>query len=133
MLLKPDLAPDYRNNVVTMIVQAPRLSFMLPDSHVMVPGGRAHTLTFRNKSLPIRSRSLPLFIRRISFLFPLNAGTRYPPFRRLRVTRAWTPFASRARPSRQYRARPSVGDRARPSPSSWQLEEPKIISSRASF
>ena len=31
--------------------------------------------TFRNKSLPIRSRSLPLFIRRISFLFPLNAGT----------------------------------------------------------
>ena len=48
---------------------------MLPDSHVMVPGGRAHSLTFRNKSLPIRSRSLPLFIRRISFLFPLNAGT----------------------------------------------------------
>lgn len=75
MLLKPDLAPEYRNNVVKMIVQAPRLSFMLPDSHVMVPGGRAHSLTFRNKSLPIRSRSLSLFIRRISFLFPLNAGT----------------------------------------------------------
>ena len=68
MLLKPDLAPEYRNNVVKMIVQAPRLSFMLPDSHVKVPGGRAHSLTFRNKSLPIRSR-------RISLLFPLNAGT----------------------------------------------------------
>ena len=30
-------------------------------------------------------------------------------------------------------ARPSTGDRAIPSPSSWQLEETKIISSRASF